>query len=70
MKSLWIADYTFSLSSHFLSSIWKVQKNLISSLSVKTHSDDSHKFHQYGLNIERRVLDKILYEVGNSDISW
>jgi hypothetical protein len=33
-------------------------------LIVETHTDDP----QYGFNHERRILDKILYEVDSSDI--
>jgi hypothetical protein len=37
---------------------------------VKIHTDDPHYFFpSYGHKLERRILDKILYEVDNTDIS-
>jgi hypothetical protein len=61
---------TVSIHSHFLSSIWRMQKVC---LVVDLLRLNSHWWSQiisciYGLDLWRRILNKILYEVDSGDI--
>jgi len=37
---------------------------------IKTEPDDPNNISYIWVNLERRVLDKILYVVDNSDMPW
>jgi hypothetical protein len=59
---------TVSLYSHFFSSIWRMQKiwSVVDLLSQNPHWWSPIISSMYGLNLERRIFDKILYDVDNS----
>jgi hypothetical protein len=54
----------------FFSSIWQMENiwSVGDLLSQNQHSWAPIISSTYGLNLERRVLDKILYQADNSDI--
>jgi hypothetical protein len=62
--------YAVSLYSHFFSSIWRMQKiwSVVDLLRRNPNWWSPIISYTYGLNLERRIFDKILYEVYCSDI--
>jgi hypothetical protein len=58
--------------SHFLSSIWWMQKiwSIVDLLHWNLHCWSPIISSIYGLYLERRIFNKILYEVDSSDIPW
>jgi len=61
---------TASLYSHFFSSICRMQNiwSVVDLLRLNPHWWSPIILSEYGLNLESRMLDKILYVVGRSDM--
>jgi hypothetical protein len=61
---------TASLCSHFFSSIWRIQNiwSVVDPLRRNPHWWSPIIFSAYGINLQSRMLDKILYVVGKSDM--
>jgi hypothetical protein len=61
---------TVSLYSHFFSSIWRKQRiwSVVELLRRNPHWWSTIISSMYGTNFERRIFDKILYEVDRNDI--
>jgi hypothetical protein len=62
---------TVSLYSHFFSSMWWMQKiwSVVDVLCQNPHWWSPIISSVLGLNLERKILNNILYEVDNSDIT-